>query len=145
MKNINHNKEKQSSYKKTSSIQKRVQTAVLSLLLGTTVLSSCRKEDENGYIKFTIKEGNHECEGNRIKSSGKRVDFTFYFDENCLYEDSILTKGPGRNKLYGIGEMDPLNNSARIGWRSANRKIILGYFVHNNGVMTKEAADTMDV
>lgn len=117
------------------------------MFLGTSIfiLPSCKKEENNIYKEYTIKKDNHECEGNRIVRSDNHVNIEYYFDENCLYEDSMLTNGTGWNKLYGIGEVNPLNNSARIWWRSVNKKILLGFFVHDNGTIIAEYADTIDV
>ena len=115
---------------------------IIKIMMSIILSPACRKQTDDFKI-YTIKKGEHTCNGWRGSLEKHNLSFKFKFDKSCLYNESELSK-TGWNKLVGLsGSVH--SNSARIGWRSDGENIILGYYIYINGKRTIEYADTMNI
>ncbi|RYZ16722.1 MAG: hypothetical protein EOO16_25345, partial [Chitinophagaceae bacterium] len=127
---------------------------ILSLAAGTTLLlAGCSKavdaleqkvteavsvQPATGTVAYTIPAGAHYCAQNGIRAVElKEQAFTVRFDSSAVYRSSDPANQYDINKLWGFtdnGGTDPLQSSARFGWRWSDGALRLFGFVHNRGV-----------
>lgn len=88
------------------------------------------------FRKFEIKKGRHTLPFyRRFKPTfSNTIEFECYFDSSCLYEIMDHDK-TDINKLHGFSNsLNPLKQSARIGWRCVDHENIQIFsYVHNEG------------
>ena len=94
------------------------------------------------FTKYTIQQGNHECDQRSIKSvSGTSMNFTVKFDSSAVYPAVITDYNHAYdvNKLWGFSEgINNQYNSARIGWRWLNDRLELFAYVYINGTLLRD-------
>jgi hypothetical protein len=108
----------------------------------TSGANKAPKPTGSTFIKYTIQEGNHECDQRTIKSvSGTSMSFTVKFDSTAIYPAVITDYNHAYdiNKLYGFSEgLNNQYNSARIGWRWLNDQLQLFAYVYVNGTLLRD-------
>ncbi|HEX3165543.1 MAG TPA: hypothetical protein VHQ93_04735 [Chitinophagaceae bacterium] len=88
------------------------------------------------YSSFTIREGQHYCDQNSVKSvRTSEMKFMVKFDSSAIYQTVIPGNQYDINKLWGFTEgINNQYNSARIGWSWNNDALRLYGYVYANGV-----------
>jgi len=88
------------------------------------------------YSNFTIREGQHYCDQNSVKSvRTSEMKFMVKFDNSAIYQTVIPENQYDINKLWGFTEgINNQYNSARIGWSWNNDALRLYGYVYANGV-----------
>ena len=101
------------------------------------------------YTNFTIRQGQHYCDQNSIKSvRTSEMKFMAKFDNSAIYQTVIPENQYDINKLWGFSEgINNQYNSARIGWSWNNDALRLYGYVYSKGVrhmqeITSVAIDT---
>ena len=94
------------------------------------------------FIKYTIRQGAHECDQRSIKSvSGTSMNFIVKFDSTAIYPAVITDYNHAYdvNKLWGFSEgLNNQYNSARIGWRWLDDQLQLFAYVYVNGKLLRD-------
>ena len=95
---------------------------------GTPKLSS--------YTNFTIRQGQHYCDQNSLKSvRTSEMKFMVKFDNSAIYQAVLAENQYDINKLWGFSEgINNQYNSARIGWSWNNNALRLYGYVYAKGV-----------
>lgn len=91
---------------------------------------SCKKIDENGFQKFTIKKGKHRSGWRYNTSRSNSFNIEVIFDESAKYTTVDPVNQYDVNKLWGVSDCgnDHHENSIRFGWRWLNDSLeILWY------------------
>jgi hypothetical protein len=100
------------------------------------------KPPTTSFIKYTIRQGAHECDQRTIKSvSGTLMSFIAKFDSTAIYPAVITDYNHAYdvNKLWGFSEgLNNQYNSARIGWRWLNDQLQLFAYVYVNGTLLRD-------
>lgn len=88
------------------------------------------------YSNFTIRQGQHYCDQNSVKSvRTSEMKFMVKFDNSAIYQTVIAENQYDINKLWGFTEgISNQYNSARIGWSWNNDALRLYGYVYANGV-----------
>jgi hypothetical protein len=88
------------------------------------------------YSNFTIRQGQHYCDQNSLKSvRTSEMKFMVKFDNSAIYQTVIPENQYDINKLWGFSEgINNQYNSARIGWSWNNDALRLYGYVYANGV-----------
>ena len=88
------------------------------------------------YTSFTIRQGQHYCDQNSLKSvRTSEMKFMVKFDNSSIYQTMIPENQYDINKLWGFSEgFSNQYNSARIGWSWNNDALRLYGYVYANGV-----------
>jgi hypothetical protein len=90
----------------------------------------------SNYTNFIIRQGQHYCDQNSIKSiRTAEMKFMVKFDNSAVYQTVVPENQYDINKLWGFTEgINNQYNSARIGWSWNNNALRLYGYVHANGV-----------
>ena len=100
-----------------------------------------------GTVAFTIQSGAHYCDQNGIRPVNLTgQNFVVRFDSSAIYQSSKPENQYDINKLWGFtdnGGTDPLQYSARFGWRWSDGALRLFGFVHNRGVFSEKELGTV--
>jgi hypothetical protein len=90
----------------------------------------------SSYTNFIIRQGQHYCDQNSIKSvRTAEMNFMVKFDNSAIYQAVVPENQYDINKLWGFTEgINNQYNSARIGWSWNNNALRLYGYVHTNGV-----------
>lgn len=90
----------------------------------------------SSYTTYTIRQGQHYCDQNSIKSvRTSEMKFMVKFDNSAIYQTVIPENQYDINKLWGFTEgINNQYNSARIGWSWNNDALRLYGYVYANGV-----------
>jgi len=88
------------------------------------------------YNNFTIRQGQHYCDQNGLKSiRTSEMKFMVKFDNSAIYKTVVPENQYDINKLWGFTEgINNQYNSARIGWSWNNNALRLYGYVYANGV-----------
>jgi len=88
------------------------------------------------YTNFTIRQGQHYCDQNSLKSvRTSEMKFMAKFDNSAIYQTVIPENQYDINKLWGFSEgINNQYNSARIGWSWNNNALRLYGYVYAKGV-----------
>jgi hypothetical protein len=88
------------------------------------------------YTSFTIRQGQHYCDQNSLKSvRTSEMKFMVKFDNSAIYQTVTPENQYDINKLWGFTEgINNQYNSARIGWSWNNDALRLYGYVYANGV-----------
>jgi len=88
------------------------------------------------YTNFTIRQGQHYCDQNSLKSvRTSEMKFMAKFDNSAIYQTVIPENQYDINKLWGFSEgINNQYNSARIGWSWNNEALRLYGYVYAKGV-----------
>ena len=88
------------------------------------------------YASFTIRQGQHYCDQNSLKSvRTSEMKFMAKFDNSAIYQTLIPENQYDINKLWGFTEgFNNQYNSARIGWSWNNDALRLYGYVYAKGV-----------
>jgi len=88
------------------------------------------------YTNFTIRQGQHYCDQNSLKSvRTSEMKFMAKFDNSAIYQTVIPENQYDINKLWGFSEgINNQYNSARIGWSWNNDALRLYGYVYAKGV-----------
>ncbi|HEY5969547.1 MAG TPA: hypothetical protein VIU35_16315 [Chitinophagaceae bacterium] len=88
------------------------------------------------YTNFTIRQGQHYCDQNSLKSvRTSEMKFMAKFDNSAMYQTVIPENQYDINKLWGFSEgINNQYNSARIGWSWNNNALRLYGYVYAKGV-----------
>jgi len=88
------------------------------------------------YTNFTIRQGQHYCDQNSIRSvRTSEMKFMVKFDNSAIYQTVVPENQYDINKLWGFTEgINNQYNSARIGWSWNKNALRLYGYVHANGV-----------
>ena len=91
---------------------------------------------QGSYTNFTIRQGQHYCDQNSIKSvRTSEMKFMAKFDNSAIYQTVIPENQYDINKLWGFSEgINNQYNSARIGWSWNNDALRLYGYVYSKGV-----------
>lgn len=126
--------------------------AILITIAAALLFSNCRKTADtifekdtsvNSYqfVKYTIKKGNHYCEGNIFKQIEiSEMKFAVRFDSSAVYQTTFPENQYDINKLYGFSDNNSAHHqfSARFGWRWSDNALRLFAYVYNNGAVTSK-------
>lgn len=90
----------------------------------------------SSYTNFTIREGQHYCDQNSVKSvRTSEMRFMVKFDNSAIYQTVVPENQYDINKLWGFSEgINNQYNSARIGWSWNNDALRLYAYVYASGV-----------
>jgi hypothetical protein len=90
----------------------------------------------SSYTTYTIRQGQHYCDQNSIKSvRTSEMKFMVKFDNSAIYQTVIPENQYDINKLWGFTEgINNQYNSARIGWSWNNDALRLYGYVYANGI-----------
>ena len=101
-------------------------------LLG--VFSSCKKIDENGFRRYTIKEGKHKSRTRYKTTKTNCLQFQTIFDNSAIYTSQDPANQYDVNKLYGLSDCgdNHTETSIRFGWRWLNDSLEILWFKHTN-------------
>ena len=90
----------------------------------------------SSYTNFTIREGQHYCDQNSVKSvRTSEMGFMVKFDNSAIYQTVVPENQYDINKLWGFSEgINNQYNSARIGWSWNNDALRLYGYVYASGV-----------
>lgn len=90
----------------------------------------------SSYSNFTIRQGQHYCDQNSVKSvRTSEMKFMVKFDNSAIYQTVIPENQYDINKLWGFTEgISNQYNSARIGWSWNNDALRLYGYVYASGV-----------
>ena len=94
--------------------------------------------NNNGFINYTIKKGNHFCEGNDYKAvETTEMKFVVKFDSTAIYQTISAQNQFDINKLFGFADNDKDHHqfSARFGWRWSDNALRLFAYVYNDGIV----------
>ncbi len=88
------------------------------------------------YTNFTIRQGQHYCDQNTLKSvRTSEMKFMAKFDNSAIYQTVVPENQYDINKLWGFSEgINNQYNSARIGWSWNNDALRLYGYVYTKGV-----------
>ena len=88
------------------------------------------------YTSFTIRQGQHYCDQNSLKSvRTSEMKFIAKFDNSAIYQTVTPENQYDINKLWGFSEgINNQYNSARIGWSWNNDALRLYGYVYAMGV-----------
>ena len=88
------------------------------------------------YTTYTIRQGQHYCDQNTIKSvTTSEMKFMVKFDNSAIYQTVIPDNQYDINKLWGFSEgFDHQYNSARIGWSWNDGALRLYAYSYNRGL-----------
>ena len=88
------------------------------------------------YTNFTIRQGQHYCDQNSLKSvRTSEMKFMAKFDNSAIYQTVTSENQYDINKLWGFSEgINNQYNSARIGWSWNQDALRLYGYVYANGV-----------
>tara|TARA_R110002050_G_scaffold83411_4_gene178362 strand:- start:573 stop:1166 length:594 start_codon:yes stop_codon:yes gene_type:complete len=123
-------------------------SVLFSVMLISSILKSCSKEDDSGYRVYTIDKGNHYSDGPIDKLFGNDNKSTSWeweviFDASCIYSESDLFNPSNYldvNKLIGFSDCDRHHSqySCRVGWRASGDSIeLLIYKRDDNNISFK--------
>ena len=123
-------------------------SVLFSVMLISSILKSCSKEDDSGYRVYTIDKGNHYSDGPIDKLFGNDNKSTSWeweviFDPSCIYLESDLVNPSNYldvNKLIGFSDCDRHHSehSCRVGWRASGDSIeLLIYKRDDNNILFK--------
>ena len=98
-------------------------------------LFGCKKVDENGYRKYTIKKDTHRSTYSYKKFKGNILVFNAIFDSTAIYTSQKEENQYDINKLLGVSTCGDhhSDNSIRFGWRWINRNLEIHWFKHECG------------
>ena len=133
--------------------------AILITIAAALLFSSCSKTADaifekdtpaNSYqfVKYTIKKGNHYCEGNSFKQIElSEMKFVVKFDSSAIYQTVSPENQYDINKLYGFSDNNTNHHqfSARFGWRWSSNALRLFAYVYNNGAVTSKELTTVAI
>jgi hypothetical protein len=90
----------------------------------------------SSYTNFIIRQGQHYCDQNSIKSvRTSEMKFMVKFDNSAIYQTVVPENQYDINKLWGFTEgINNQYNSARIGWSWNQDTLRLYGYVYTNGV-----------
>lgn len=108
---------------------------VLLLTFLTLAFGSCRKEVD-GFELFTVRAGEHYCNGNRFHPYTKEsLDFEFKVDESWIWKNKDPSNVNGWSKISGFSEsFDHSKNRVVLVVRYESEKIIIGVYGNTDGV-----------
>lgn len=131
---------------------------ILFLCAVTLLLFSCTKEntsltppaatDPAGFIKYTIKKGEHYASPNGfVPVDTAELKFTVLFDSSAVYTTTNPENQDDINKLYGFADNGAQHHqySARMGWRWSDGALRLFAYVYNAGKVTSEEISTVPI
>ena len=106
---------------------------MLSLIM---LVSSCRKQTDDGFDKFIVKAGENECNGFRFHLySRESLDFEFKVNSTWVWEDIIPAGVNGVSKICGFAEsFDHKENRIVLGVKYISGDIRLYGYGDANGV-----------
>jgi hypothetical protein len=96
---------------------------------------------DDGFKVYTIKSGDHECNGPMVECTSKEaLSFIVKFDSTAVYHTSNPDNQSDINKLYGFTDCCSAihENSARFGWRWYDKHIELHAYCYNQGNVYKK-------
>jgi len=101
----------------------------------------------SSYSSFTIRQGQHYCDQNSVKSvRTAEMKFMVKFDNSAIYQTVIPENQYDINKLWGFTEgINNQYNSARIGWSWNNDTLRLYGYVYANGVRHYQEITTVTI
>jgi len=101
----------------------------------------------SSYSNFTIRQGQHYCDQNSVKSvRTAEMKFMAKFDNSAIYQTVIPENQYDINKLWGFTEgINNQYNSARIGWSWNNDALRLYGYVYANGVRHYQEITTVTI
>jgi hypothetical protein len=90
----------------------------------------------SSYTNFIIRQGQHYCDQNSIKSiRTAEMKFMVKFDNSAIYQTVAPENQYDINKLWGFTEgINNQYNSARIGWSWNQDALRLYGYVYTNGI-----------
>lgn len=99
------------------------------------------------YTQYLIREGQHYCDQNTIKSvRTSEMKFIAKFDNSAIYQTVDPVNQYDINKLYGFSEgLDHQQNSARIGWAWNEGALRLYAYAYNNGIRESQEITTVAI
>ncbi len=121
------------------------------LLIAGALLPGCTKEGGRerlsdhspasapGFVKYTLKQGQHFANDNVYKPVDlAELKFVVKFDSSAIYKSMIPENQYDINKLYGFADNNREHQgfSARFGWRWSDGALRLFAYVYNDGVVT---------
>lgn len=111
------------------------------------VANSVTTQPPAGTVAYTIPAGAHYCTQSGIRAVDlTEQNFVVRFDSSAIYRSTDPTNQYDINKLWGFTDnngTDPLQYSARFGWRWSDGALRLFGFVHNAGVFTEKELGTL--
>lgn len=102
----------------------------------------------DGFSRYTIKAGNHYCEGNVYKELQlSQMKFRVRFDSTAIYTTTDPENQEDINKLWGFSDNGQQHHeySARMGWRWSGGALRLFGYVYNEGRMTSKEITTVHI
>jgi hypothetical protein len=101
----------------------------------------------SGYTNFTIRQGQHYCDQNSLKSvRTSEMKFMAKFDNSAIYQTATPENQYDINKLWGFSEgINNQYNSARIGWSWNNDALRLYGYVYAKGVRHMQEIATVSI
>jgi len=130
------------------------------ICLGTILmlLLSCEKSHEiaqrpntatdSGFITYTIKTGQQFCDQNPYQQTNYiELKFIVTFDSSAIYQTVLPENQLDVNKLYGFSDNNDQHHhySARFGWRWSDGALRLFGYVYNNGGMSYEELEAIQI
>lgn len=123
------------------------------------VLFSCTKENTSllksshgitttQFIKYTIRQGQNYCDGNKfVQTSYSELKFIAKFDSTAIYTTINPDNQLDINKLYGFSDNNSTHQqfSARFGWRWSDNALRLFGYVYNNGIRDSKELGTVSI
>jgi hypothetical protein len=89
------------------------------------------------FTKYLIKSGSHYCDRSRLAFFySSEMTFIVRFDSSAIYKTVSAENQYDINKLFGFTDnysLDPLKNSARMGWRWSDDSLRVFAYIHRNG------------
>jgi hypothetical protein len=87
--------------------------------------------------KYLIKTGSHYCNRSCLAFfCSTKMTYTVRFDSSAIYKTLSAENQYDINKLFGFTDncsLDPLKNSARMGWRWSDDSLRVFAYIHRNG------------
>ena len=116
------------------------------------ILAACSKktdiQNESGFSKYTIRQGQHSSDENRfISIEYSELKFVAKFDSTAIYKTADPSNQSDINKLYGFSDNNSQHQdfSARFGWRWSDNALRIFGFVHNNGLIISKEIGSVSI
>lgn len=102
----------------------------------------------NQFVKYTIQQGNHYCDGNTFRQIKlTEMKFAARFDSTAIYQTVSAENQYDINKLYGFADNNAHHQqySARFGWRWSDGALRLFAYIYNAGQLASKELTTVPI